>query len=62
VDTIAHGVWLPQLQAGDRVYVLSTGAYTLAYGSDFNGFGPPRVCTYAGGGSLVAAVAEAVHA
>ncbi|MEV6851953.1 type III PLP-dependent enzyme [Actinoplanes sp. NPDC051411] len=41
-DTIAYGVELPAtIQVGDVVYLGSTGAYTLAYASDFNGFPPP---------------------
>jgi len=41
-DTIAYGVPLPgDLAVGDVVHLGSTGAYTLAYASDFNGFPPP---------------------
>jgi ornithine decarboxylase len=41
-DTIAYGVPLPAtLEVGDVVYLGSTGAYTLAYASHFNGFPPP---------------------
>jgi ornithine decarboxylase len=41
-DTIAYGVVLPVgLEVGDVIYLGSTGAYTLAYASDFNGFPPP---------------------
>jgi ornithine decarboxylase len=41
-DTIADGVRLPATVAvGDVVYLGSTGAYTLAYASHFNGFPPP---------------------
>jgi ornithine decarboxylase len=41
-DTIAYGVPLPVTMAvGDVLYLGSTGAYTLAYASAFNGFPPP---------------------
>jgi ornithine decarboxylase len=41
-DTIAYGVVLPATVAvGDVLYLGSTGAYTLAYASHFNGFPPP---------------------
>jgi ornithine decarboxylase len=41
-DTIAYNVPLPAgLEVGDVVYLGSTGAYTLAYASHFNGFPPP---------------------
>ena len=41
-DTIGYGVRLPAtLAVGDVVYFGSTGAYTLSYASNFNGFQPP---------------------
>lgn len=41
-DTMFHDVHLPaDLAEGDRVFIASTGAYTLAYASSFNGFPPP---------------------
>src|SRR5215204_574053 len=41
-DTTFFGVYLPAtLDAGDRLYVGSAGAYTLSYASTFNGFPPP---------------------
>jgi ornithine decarboxylase len=41
-DTTFFGVYLPAtLDAGDRLYVGSAGAYTLSYASHFNGFPPP---------------------
>lgn len=43
VDTLCQGVMLPNLQVGDRVYIMSVGAYTLSYASCFNGFPPPPV-------------------
>jgi ornithine decarboxylase len=43
LDTICRGVRLPDLELGDRVYVMNAGAYTLSYASSFNGFPPPPV-------------------
>lgn len=41
-DTMFYGASLPAtLEAGDRLYIASAGAYTLTYASNFNGFGPP---------------------
>ncbi len=41
-DTMFYGVELPEtLEAGDRLYIGSTGAYTLSYASNFNGFPLP---------------------
>jgi ornithine decarboxylase len=41
-DTTFFGVYLPAtLDAGDRLYIGSAGAYTLSYASNFNGFPPP---------------------
>ena len=41
-DTIGYGIRLPAtLAVGDVVYLGSTGAYTLSYASNFNGFQPP---------------------
>jgi ornithine decarboxylase len=42
-DTVFHDALLPAtLESGDRLYLGSTGAYTLSYASHFNGFPPPR--------------------
>lgn len=42
-DTMFYGAPLPVTMAeGDRVYIASTGAYTLSYASRFNGFPPPE--------------------
>jgi ornithine decarboxylase len=43
VDTLFTVEPLPELEVGDRVYILNTGAYTLSYASSFNGFEPPKV-------------------
>jgi ornithine decarboxylase len=41
-DTVGYGIMLPAaLTVGDVIYLGSTGAYTLAYASAFNGFQPP---------------------
>jgi ornithine decarboxylase len=41
-DTMFYGVALPStIDVGDRLYIGSTGAYTLSYASGFNGFPPP---------------------
>lgn len=42
-DTMFFGTPLPVTMAeGDRLYIASTGAYTLSYASSFNGFPPPE--------------------
>jgi ornithine decarboxylase len=43
MDVIATDVELPEMEVGDRVYVMNAGAYTLSYASSFNGFEAPRV-------------------
>jgi ornithine decarboxylase len=49
-DTIGYGVPLPAtITVGDVLYLGSTGAYTLAYASAFNGF-PPPTPVYVGSG------------
>jgi len=41
-DTLFPSAHLPAtLEVDDVVYIGSTGAYTLSYGSSFNGFAPP---------------------
>jgi Pyridoxal-dependent decarboxylase, C-terminal sheet domain len=48
-DTTFFGVYLPAtLDAGDRLYIGSAGAYTLSYASHFNGFPRPRRCSSGG--------------
>lgn len=42
-DVVARGVLLPELECGDRVYILSAGAYSNVCATDFNGFRPPEV-------------------
>jgi ornithine decarboxylase len=42
-DTLGNDYELPSdLNVGDRIYIGATGAYTLVYGSEFNGFGIPK--------------------
>ena len=43
MDVISSDVELPELEVGDRVYVMNAGAYTLSYASSFNGFAAPAV-------------------
>jgi ornithine decarboxylase len=41
-DTMFYGVALPStVDVGDKLFIGSTGAYTLSYASSFNGFPPP---------------------
>lgn len=42
-DTIQKDVQLPEMNIGDKLYFLFTGAYTVEYGSRFNGFDIPSV-------------------
>jgi len=42
MDMISKRVELPELEIGDKVYVMSAGAYTTAYASRFDGFHIPR--------------------
>jgi len=47
MDVIAEKVALPEnLKVGDRIYVLTAGAYTTVYASRFNGFPPPQTVFY----------------
>jgi ornithine decarboxylase len=42
-DTLFLDVPVPEdLRCGDRLYILTAGAYTTAYASRFNGFDIPR--------------------
>ncbi len=43
MDIIAKNVYLPDLDIGDRVYIMGAGAYTTVYAANFNGFGVPEV-------------------
>jgi len=42
-DTLGSGYMLPSdINVGDRIYIGAAGAYTLVYGSEFNGFEIPK--------------------
>ena len=43
IDVVAHGVELPELDAGDMVYVPNIGAYSCASAMAFNGIPPAKV-------------------
>lgn len=42
MDIITKSVELPELEIGDKIYVIPAGAYTTAYASEFDGFHIPR--------------------
>ncbi len=42
-DVVAWDVVLPELQCGDRVYIMNAGAYSNVCSTTFNGFPPPEV-------------------
>ncbi len=43
-DTITDSYMLPKnLDIGDIIYILNTGAYTTSISTNFNGFGPPKI-------------------
>ena len=42
-DVISTEAELPEMEIGDRVYIMSAGAYTTAYASEFDGFPIPKV-------------------
>jgi len=46
MDVVARGVYLPEPEVGDYVYILSAGAYTTVYASEFNGFPKPKVIPF----------------
>ena len=41
-DVVSTEVQLPEMETGDRVYILGAGAYTTAYASEFDGFPIPQ--------------------
>lgn len=43
MDVVAKSVALPEPEVGDYVYILSAGAYTNVYASNFNGFPAPKI-------------------
>ena len=43
-DTMTRSIQLPAgIEVGDKLFITMTGAYTLAYGSNFNGFEIPEI-------------------
>ncbi len=43
MDIIARNVPLPEPEIGDYLYIMSAGAYTTVYASNFNGFPAPQI-------------------
>jgi ornithine decarboxylase len=41
-DVIDRDVELPEPEVGNRILILSSGAYTISYASEFNGFSIPK--------------------
>jgi ornithine decarboxylase len=41
-DVIDREVLLPEPEVGNRILILSSGAYTISYASEFNGFSIPK--------------------
>lgn len=41
-DVIDKDILLPEPEVGNRVLILSSGAYTISYASEFNGFSIPK--------------------
>jgi ornithine decarboxylase len=41
-DVIGKNVALPEPNIGNLILILSTGAYTVSYASEFNGFSIPK--------------------
>jgi ornithine decarboxylase len=41
-DVIDREVELPEPEIGNRILILSSGAYTISYASEFNGFSIPK--------------------
>ncbi|GAB6065556.1 type III PLP-dependent enzyme [Aquifex pyrophilus] len=46
MDVVAKNVYLPEPEVGDYLYILSAGAYTTVYASEFNGFPKPEVIPF----------------
>lgn len=42
-DVVSTDAELPELEVGDKIYIMSAGAYTTAYASEFDGFNIPGV-------------------
>lgn len=41
-DVMDHDVELPEPEVGNRILILASGAYTISYASEFNGFSIPK--------------------
>ncbi|MDP2717614.1 MAG: type III PLP-dependent enzyme, partial [Candidatus Micrarchaeota archaeon] len=41
-DTIAKGIWMPEMEIGDLIISPNMGAYTTGMSSSFNGFPPAK--------------------
>ncbi|WP_461831594.1 type III PLP-dependent enzyme [Aquifex sp.] len=46
MDVVAKNVYLPEPEVGDYLYILSAGAYTTVYASEFNGFPKPEIVPF----------------
>jgi ornithine decarboxylase len=42
-DTMLRDVALPEMNIGDKIYILNAGAYTTEYATTFNGFDKPSI-------------------
>jgi ornithine decarboxylase len=42
-DVVARGVTLPEVECGERLFILSAGAYTNVCATNFNGFKAPDI-------------------
>lgn len=43
VDIVFRDIELPDVEIGDKIFILNSGAYTTVYASNFNGFDVPKV-------------------
>lgn len=43
VDVMFKGIPFPEVNIGDKIYIMNTGAYTTVYGSRFNAFEVPKI-------------------
>jgi ornithine decarboxylase len=41
-DVIDKDILLPEPEVGNTILILSSGAYTISYASEFNGFSIPK--------------------
>jgi diaminopimelate decarboxylase len=46
MDAPFQDISLPELQVGDRLYILDVGAYSISCASSFNGFPVPDTYFY----------------